>query len=218
VVNWSTTRLVLILSALSNLKTRQVDYVQAYTQADFDCDLYMHVPAGFAVVNNKHVLVDGLRTKGLPRQHVLKLKKNLDGLKQAGHNWFEKLRTGLQARGFIQSNIDRCLFLRKDCILVVYVDDCLLFSPSDDTLDDVICSSQTEFVVTSEGDAGAFHGINIKKNVSGHLTLTQPGLIQEINEECGVQENSQQHRTPSSTDILQKDELVHHAKPHGTVG
>ena len=91
VVNWSTTRLVLILSAISNLKTWKVDYVQAYTQADFDCDLYMHVPAGFAVVNNKHVLVDGLQTKGLPRQHVLKLKKNLDGLKQAGHNWFEKL-------------------------------------------------------------------------------------------------------------------------------
>ena len=66
VVQWSTVRLVLVLSALSNLKTRQVDYVQAYTHADIDCDLYMHVPAGFSVIKGKLTFVDGLCPKGMP--------------------------------------------------------------------------------------------------------------------------------------------------------
>jgi len=41
VVNWRTVRLSLILSLLSGLKSRQVDYVAAYTQAPLDCELYI---------------------------------------------------------------------------------------------------------------------------------------------------------------------------------
>ncbi len=44
VVSWRTVRLTLILSLLSGLKSRQVDYVSAYTQAPIDCDLYMNIP------------------------------------------------------------------------------------------------------------------------------------------------------------------------------
>jgi hypothetical protein len=44
VISWRMVRLTLILSLLSALKSRQVDYVSAYTQAPFDCDLYMNIP------------------------------------------------------------------------------------------------------------------------------------------------------------------------------
>jgi len=40
VVNWQTVRLVLILSLLSNLNSRQIDYVNAYTQGPADCDIF----------------------------------------------------------------------------------------------------------------------------------------------------------------------------------
>jgi hypothetical protein len=63
IVQWSTVSLALILSTLSNLHTRQVDYDQAYTQADLDCDLYMQIPAGFIVRNGKLEFVEGLPTK-----------------------------------------------------------------------------------------------------------------------------------------------------------
>jgi hypothetical protein len=53
------------------------------------------------------------------------------GLKQAGHNWYNKLTDELLSLGFIQSKVDKCLFIRLDCIILVYVDDCLIFSPSD---------------------------------------------------------------------------------------
>jgi hypothetical protein len=36
---------------LANLKSRQIDYVNAFTQAPADCDIFMSIPAGFAAAN-----------------------------------------------------------------------------------------------------------------------------------------------------------------------
>ena len=47
VVAWSTVRLILILSMLTGMRNRQVDYVLAYTQAPIDCEIYMCIPAQF---------------------------------------------------------------------------------------------------------------------------------------------------------------------------
>jgi hypothetical protein len=49
VINWRTVRLAIILSLLADLKSRQIDYVNAFTQAPADCDIFMSLPAGFSV-------------------------------------------------------------------------------------------------------------------------------------------------------------------------
>ena len=149
--------------------------------------------------------VDGLHAKRLNQGHVLKLKRNRYGLHQDGHSWFMKLSTGLLKIGFTQSKVDKCLFFCHDCILVVYVDDCIIFSRENNTLD-VITSLCTEFVHTDEGDAGAFLGIDIKTNPEGHIELMQPGIIQKIITKCSLEENFNQHATPAITTILQKNE------------
>jgi hypothetical protein len=193
----------LILSLLSGLKSRQVDYVSAYTQAPLDCELYMTIPPGFIVQSNKLVFTRS-STRGNSSEYVLRLKKNMYGLKQAGNNWFDTLKNSLLARGFTQSSIDPCLFIRSNCILVVYVDDCLLFAKSDEVLDSVVASLQSEFNLTSEGDVGAFLGVDIQRNIDGYLELVQPGLINKIISFCGLEDESNQHKTPS-TDILHDD-------------
>ena len=106
VVNWSTVHLVLILSLLTGLQSHQIDYIQAYTQAPLDCDLYMRIPAGFHIADHSLSFSDGKWTNSDDRDYVLKLKKNLCGLEQAGSNWFCMLREGLLARRFMQSKID----------------------------------------------------------------------------------------------------------------
>ena len=59
-----------------------------------------------------------------------KLNKNLYGLKNASHNFWNLLRNGLEARGYEkQSNSDSCVFLGKDSIVLVYVDDCMIIGP-----------------------------------------------------------------------------------------
>jgi hypothetical protein len=91
------------------------------------------------------------------------------GLKQAGNNWFDALKTSLLKRGFTQSSYDPCLFIRGNCILVVYVDNCLLFAESDSVLDDLVTSLKNDFVLTSSGTVGAFLGIDIRCTADGFL-------------------------------------------------
>jgi len=201
VVSWRTVCLTLILSLLSGLKSRQVDYVSAYTQAPIDCDLYMNIPPGF-IVNDNNLTFTRSSTKGNSSDYVLHIKRNMYGLKQAGNNWFGTLKTSLLTRGFTQSAIDPCLFIRSNCILVVYVDDCLLFAKSDEILDSVVSSLQSEFNLTSEGNVGAFLGVDIRRTVDGYLELVQPGLIAKIIALCGLESESNMHKTPATTILL----------------
>jgi hypothetical protein len=162
VISWQTICLTLILSLLSGLTSHQVDYVSAYTQAPLDCDLYMNIPVGFIMQNDQLILMRS-STKGYSSDFVLCIKKNMYGLCQAGNNWFDTLKQSLIKRGFIQSTLDLCfcLFIRANCLIVFYIDDCLLFTKSDAVLDSVISSLQSEFNLTSEGDVGAFLGVDI---------------------------------------------------------
>ena len=64
------------------------------------------------------------------RAYVLKLKKSLYGLKQASLNWFEKLKQGLKDWVFTPSEIDPCLYLKENMVLLTYINDCIIISPS----------------------------------------------------------------------------------------
>jgi hypothetical protein len=190
IVTWSTTRLILILSLITGMKSRQIDYIQAYTQAPVDCEFFMHISAQF-IVENGTLKFTSEPTPGNSDVYVILISKNLYGLKQAGNNWFDKLCESLLSRGFRQSSIDPCLFIRKDLILFVYVNDCLLFAKSDVLLDSFVTSLQSDFNLTC--DVGAFLGIQFTRTSTGSLELTQPGLIGKIIKECGLDEESKRH-------------------------
>jgi hypothetical protein len=98
------------LAAMNNLKGKQIDFTQAFPQAKLKEDIYIQFPAGFV------------------RKWALKLKRNLYGLVQESRNWFLKLSVIYERLGFKQSKSDPCLFLRKDMIIVLYTDDCLLYA------------------------------------------------------------------------------------------
>ena len=112
VVTWVTTRLMLAISITCELRTRSIDFIQVYVQAEIKTDVHMEILWGF----NQN-----------DRVFILKLKSNFCSLCNANLMWFEHLKKGLIARGFRQSNLDSCLFLKKDMIVIVHVDDCLIF-------------------------------------------------------------------------------------------
>ena len=114
VVSWTTIRLLLVLKGYLGLATKQVDFSNAFAQADVKEKVYMELPKGFEPPS------DG--------DHVLKLNKSLYGLRQAPLNWFEYLSVGLRKHGFEPSKLDPCLFIHKEVICLVYVDDCLFFA------------------------------------------------------------------------------------------
>jgi len=164
----------------------------------------MTIPPGFTVSNNTSLEFTGTSDADINILYVLRIKKNMYGLKQAGNNWLDSLCTSLIKFGFRQSDHDPCLFILHNCLILVYVDDCLIFGKDDKILDNIITSLQSNFVLTSQGSVGAYLGIDIKKNTQGSLELTQSGLIKKIISACGLQDQSAEHTVPATT-ILTED-------------
>jgi hypothetical protein len=123
VVNWFSIRLTLVLSLIYQWKTRQIDFVLAFPQADVECELYMELPRG--------LIFDGCHRD----THCLILLKNLYGQKQAGHVWHEYLVEGLIEGHFKQSIVDNCVFYKGSTMLLVYVDDAIIWGPSSKVID-----------------------------------------------------------------------------------
>jgi len=82
-------------------------------------NLYMKLPRGVTL------------GKGISRStHALHLIKNIYGLKQAGQVWNCHLHEGLMKLQFSQSDYDPCIYYHSNVIMGVYVDDCLVVSPT----------------------------------------------------------------------------------------
>ena len=45
-----------------------------------------------------------------------------------------KNKEGLEARGFAQSQVDQCAWYKEEMVIIFYIDDCLMFSPSKDKI------------------------------------------------------------------------------------
>jgi hypothetical protein len=133
VVQWSTIRMVNTLAAMHNLKGKQIDFTQAFPQAKLKEDIYLRFLAGFEHKNDKW---------------ALKLKRNLYGLIQASRNWFLKLSAIYERLGFKQSKSDPFLLLRKDMIIVIYTDDCLLYARDTKYIDSFIKTLRDDYKLT----------------------------------------------------------------------
>jgi hypothetical protein len=174
VVQWSTIRLLLSTVLTEGWTTRQVDYTNAFAQAELKEEVYVEYPRMFA-------------PKSGGTNRVLHLLKSLYGLRQAPRTFFEKLKSGLEERGWQQSAIDPCLFLKKGMICVVYVDDTIFATADPADLDLEIKAlgistneQQHSFALRDEGEVSAFLGIQIKKTGPNEFLLTQTGLIDKV--------------------------------------
>lgn len=96
VVCRASVRLILIVAAINRIPTRSIDFILAFPQADVDVPVYMEMPYGIDLVGADR------------KEYVLKLNKNLYGLKQASLTFFQLLSKGLVDRGFQPSMIDPC--------------------------------------------------------------------------------------------------------------
>ena len=138
VVNMLTVRLILLICKIHKLHSKSIDFVLAFPQADLEEDIWMEIPLGVAVKSK-----DG-------GSYLLKLKKNLYGLKQGSHNWFKHLEQGLRKRRLIPSEVDPCLYLKKGLAVLTYVDDCILVGVDD--LVESLKNGEEKFILTDEGD------------------------------------------------------------------
>ena len=82
VVQWCTIRLLLIMSCILNLETKQVDFTLAFVHAKAEPGSFIEMPKGFELEG-----------------YVLELKRNLYGSCDAPLKFYEYLKRGLTQRG-----------------------------------------------------------------------------------------------------------------------
>jgi hypothetical protein len=134
----------------------------AYPQAPIEMDIYMELPQG---IQTKH---------GNFKEHVLKLKKNIYGQKQAGRVWNSFLVDKLTSIGFTTSLIDDFIFFRGDITFMVYVDDGIFLGSDDLQLQEVIKEIQNLGLnIEDQGHPAGYVGVNIKKLKDGSYEFTQ---------------------------------------------
>jgi hypothetical protein len=175
VVQWSTIRLMFVLSIMLGLKTCQVDYTLAFVQAKASPGTYIEMPKLFDIP-----------------EKVLELRRNLYGMCKAPRNFYHHLKKGLEDRGLTPSPHDHCLFMSENLIVITYVDDCIFFAKEDKIIDNFISSLQKapkhkskewdNFLLNKEEDYAGFLGIDISesKYSKGKIELLQIGLIGRI--------------------------------------
>ena len=98
--------------------------------------------------------------------------------------WFLKAKKGLRELGFEPSEHDQCLFLHKEkkILLLLHVDDCMLFCEDNNVLQETIKKLKEKFAL-SEQDIGkdVFAHLGIELTMEGtKVTMCQDGLMKKI--------------------------------------
>ena len=182
VVSWPLIRMMFILTAMFGLQSRHVDFTNAFAQSFLEEELYMELPDGFDAERNTH---------------CLKLIRSLYGLRQSAMNWFQTIALTLQNHGLEQSKIDPCLFFGKGLIVVLYVDDVIIFHKDKKPIDELIKALADEFPLTDEGDVTAYLGVEVTRRDDGSMHLRQPSSIQKLLDLIGLDDTSNPSDTPA---------------------
>mmetsp|Transcript_30431 Transcript_30431/g.69423 ORF Transcript_30431/g.69423 Transcript_30431/m.69423 type:complete len:1695 (-) Transcript_30431:406-5490(-) len=192
VAQWSTVRTMMVLASKLQLCSAQCDITAAFVHAPLPPEEEIYVA----------------QPRGLMRGHnlVLRLNRSLYGLKQAPRHFFSYLGERLQRCGLTPSEFDPCLFLSSDLIVVVYVDDLLVYARSDSAITDFVEKMKSfEVDIRKEGTAEGFLGVDVCRDGSV-TTLTQVGLTKRIIEALGLDPDmSRRVAVPAESKALGRD-------------
>ncbi|CAI7786024.1 unnamed protein product [Closterium sp. NIES-54] len=155
----------------------EMDITTAFLNGIILEELYMLQPEG---------LDDG-------SDRVCRLKKAIYGLKQAPRAWYHKLEETLLAGGFKKSECDHSLFLLQEkeqfLMLLVYVDDILLFSESSAMIERVEEMLEMQFKCSKMGDVNYYLGMHVERDLNkGVLRLHQRKYCEGLAEKYGLQD------------------------------
>jgi hypothetical protein len=116
------------------------------------------------------------------KSYVLKVHRNIYGKKQAGRVWNKYLVNKLTEEiGFVQSEVDKCVFYRGKTMYALYTDESIIAGPDKNEIDDIISNmKKVKLNITEEGELEDFLGVDIEQMPDGTIHLTQPHQIDQI--------------------------------------
>eukprot|EP00253_Pinus_taeda_P011306 PITA_11306 len=147
-------RLLLSVAAAFDFEVEQMDVKTTFFHGDFEEEIYMKQPEGFAVKGKKEL--------------VCKLKNSMYGLKQSPRMWYQKFDTFIQGLGFTRSKADHCVYFKligdRVIYLVLYVDDMLLVGNDKEINQDLKTQLSSKFDMKDLGAANYILGMEIKRD------------------------------------------------------
>jgi len=186
-VRFASILIIFAKAAVKGWSIKQFDVSTAFLHATLpdDLELFIRQPPGFA--------------DSTYPDRVLRLRKSLYGLRQAGREWSKTFIGHLRAIGFEQSEVDNSLFVRwregKVAIVPVHVDDGLVVGNDDlgeviDTLNERLEGS------VKEEPLSLFLGIKIRRLDDGTISLDQSHYVDKLSERFNFTATSKPTRTP----------------------
>ncbi|SDA08332.1 BZ3501_MvSof-1269-A2-R1_Chr8-1g09769 [Microbotryum saponariae] len=169
VARFSSIRCLLALAAANGYHVHQADIDKAYLHGELDHDIWMTTPRGF----------------DFPSDKVLRLRRSIYGLKQAGRIWNRHIDTSLRNLGYKATGTDHCIYSRIDDqqrphYIALYVDDLLIVSPALDEIERVISGLEQRYGVKRLGPAEYILGIQIRRLDDGSIALSQERYIMDV--------------------------------------
>ncbi|CAI7748120.1 unnamed protein product [Closterium sp. NIES-53] len=173
----TTLRMMLEMAANRGWRIKQIDITTTFLNGIILEELYMQQPEG---------LDDG-------SGRVCRLKNAIYGLKQAPRAWYHKLEETLLTGGFKKSECDHRLFLLQEknefLMLLVYVDDILLFSELSAMIERVEDLLEMLFKCSKMGVVKYYLGMHVERELDkGVLRLHQRKYCEGLAEKYGLQD------------------------------
>lgn len=182
-----TVRFLLHLAAVLGFHVRVLDVDQAFVHGELEETIHMEPPAGLQGINFS------------AGDEVWRLQKPLYGLKEAPRQWHAKLKAVLGQLGYTPAHGDSSLFIKqgeKGEWVLVYVDDMLLVSPSEDMLSNLKTQLEEHFHVKDLGVVTQYLGMQVTRDGDKkEFYLSQERYVHELLKRFG-QEDCKLYSTP----------------------
>lgn len=163
-------RAIAAISNQFNLMLHHMDVKTAFLNGTLHEEIYMRIPDGVNI--------------NQPNK-VCKLNRAIYGLKQAARCWFETFDSVIRKYGFVNSKVDRCIYILKgdspenNIYLVLYVDDLLIATGNLTKMNQLKRYLMNKFSMVDLKEIKFFLGIKVDRT-ENKISLDQSAYIRVV--------------------------------------
>ena len=195
VAKFATVRILLALATHFDWEVEQMDVKTAFLYPEIEDEVYISKPEGY----------NAFHPDEMDTGEVFRLVKTLYGLRQSPLAWFKVLDKFLRSKGLTRSNEDSSLYISKDLIILIFVDDILFFSKDKNKITEAKGWLMGEYKMTDLGDLKQFLGMQIERDRKNRkMFIGQKRYFQKILEQCKMQDCNGCHTPMDPREDLKK--------------
>ena len=201
------------IAANNNMNIISLDIASAYLNADMSHEnIYMRLDK---YISNLMCDLDSTYSNFINKNGniIVKLNKALYGCLQSGQLWYLNIKETLINFGLIMNVYDNCIFstLNNDCIVLLYVDDLLIFSESENISTKLINYLKDKYkeLKINNGKTHNYLGM-ILKFINNKLVINMTSYIENI---LSNNQITQQSDYPSTLNLFEENENIQLLNP-----